>query len=59
MKESMCNLLYKALIYFTFGVILLLAIPMLVSLCLMAMVWCAVDPLLLKLERGFRKHLAG
>ena len=52
-------MLYKALIYFTFGVILLLAIPMLVSLCLMAIVWCAVDPLLLKLERGFRKHLAG
>ncbi len=58
-KESLCNFAYWLLIYFTFGVIMLLAIPMLLSLCMMAVIWGAVDSLLLKLERGAHKRLEG
>lgn len=57
MKESMCAFLYKLMIHLTFGVILLLVIPMLISLCLMAIVWSMADPLLTKLEQGSHRHL--
>lgn len=57
MMEAMCRWLYKALMIGTFSLIALLAIPMLLCLCLISLIWCAADPLLIRLERRSRKKL--
>lgn len=55
--ETFYHCLHQTLMICTFIVIGLLAVPMLLSLCLIAVVWCIADPVLIRLERRSQKRL--
>lgn len=57
MIDMFCRFLYKIVTICTFTILGLLAIPMLLSICLMAVVWNAADLVLMRLEKNNHSRL--
>ena len=57
MIDMLCRILHLIVTICTFTILGLLAIPMLLSLCLMAVVWNAADLVLMRLEKNNHSRL--
>lgn len=57
MIDMLCRILHQIVTICTFTILGLLAIPMLLSLLLMAVVWNAADLVLMRLEKNNHSRL--